>query len=245
MTERRDRAVERRARPAPDKRDGDGGAVRDFLAKVAAMPHAHAGGRRGRLLFVMDATASRDASWDTACQIQGDMFAETSTLGGLDVQLAFYRGLSEFRATPWVSSSADLIPYMSRVRCLGGHTQLGRALRYARKATQETAINAVVFVGDCFEEDADAVCQIAGELGLLKVPVFVFHEGGEPVAGRVFRQIAELSSGAYCPFDSSSPQQLRELLAAVAVYAAGGRRALLDYGAGRSGPVLQLTHQIK
>lgn len=242
MSGKRDRAVERR----DDATAGSGtGAVQEFLSKVAAMPHAHAAGQRGRLLFVMDATASRDASWDTACQIQGDMFAETSTLGGLDVQLAYYRGLREFRATPWVSSSADLIPYMSRVRCLGGHTQLGRALRYARKESGSRPINAVVFVGDCFEEDPDAVCQIAGELGMLKVPVFIFHEGGEPGAARVFRQIASLSKGAYCPFDSSSPQQLRELLAAVAVYAAGGRRALLSYGAGRQGPVLQLTHQMK
>src|SRR3546814_8666125 len=59
------------------------------------------------------------------------------------------------------------------------------------------------------------------ELGVLGVPVFVFHEGGNPIAADAFRQIARLTRGAYCPFDSASADRLKDLLAAVAVYAAG------------------------
>lgn len=219
--------------------------VQDFLNKVAAMPRVKAAGVRGRLLFAMDATASREPTWDMACQIQGDMFAETAKLGGLDVQLAFYRGFREFKVTPWVSTSADLIPYMTRVRCLGGQTQLGRVLGYAVKETKKQRINAMVFVGDAFEEDVDAVCATAGELGMLGVPCFMFHEGTNPLAEACFRQIATLTRGAYCNFDARSAQQLKELLSAVAVFAAGGRPALADYGKRRGGAALRIAHQVK
>ena len=70
----------------------------------------------------------------------------------------------------------------------------------------------------------------SGKLGLLGVPTFMFQEGLEPSATRAFKQIAKLTNGAYCSFNSSSAKQLRELLSAVAVYAAGGRMALEDYG---------------
>jgi hypothetical protein len=233
---------------ANDKRDiaakGGNAEVQDFLNKLAATPTAHAAKGRGRLLFAMDATASREPSWDTACQIQGDMFAQTAALGGLDVQLAYYRGYKDFRATPWISSSADLIPYMTRVRCLGGQTQVERLLRYAVRETTKQRINALVFVGDCLEEDVDQVCTVAGELGMLGVPCFLFHEGLEPTASRAFKQIATLTRGAYCRFDATSAAQLRDLLAAVAVYAAGGRKALSDFSQGKAQAVLQIAHQM-
>jgi hypothetical protein len=134
---------------------------------------------------------------------------------------------------------------MSSVFCLGGQTQIGRVLEHALTETRRTKVDALVFVGDCMEEDADALCHSAGELGLLGVPVFVFHEGGEPLARRTFEQVARLSRGAYCPFDANSARQLKDLLSAVAVYAAGGHRALEDYGRrGGSQDVLRLTAQI-
>ena len=229
-------------RPAPA---GAGGSVQEFLRQVAATPARAPAGPRGRLLFGMDATASREPTWDTACQITGDMFAEAATVGGLDVQLVFYRGFGQMKASPWVSGAAELIPIMSRVRCLGGHTQLERLLRYAVAETRRQRLNALVFIGDCLEEDVDRVCAQAGELGLLGVPCFMFHEGHERVAGQAFRHIAELTRGAFCRFDAASPGELRALLAAVAVYAAGGRRALADYGRRKGGDVLKLAHQVR
>lgn len=226
------------------KRSGTEADVAAFLNKLAATPNARPAGQRGRLLFGMDATASREPTWDTACQIQGDMFAETAALGGLDVQLAFYRGHGDFRATPWVSSSADLIPYMTRVRCLGGHTQLQRFLNYAAKAAGERKIDAVVFVGDALEEAVDDVCHAAGQLAMRGVPCFMFHEGLDQHAANGFRQVAEITKGAFCRFDSSSPGQLKALLSAVAVYAAGGRTALADFSAKRGGDVKLLAHQL-
>src|SRR5262245_5477669 len=217
-----------------------------FLKKLAATPRAQpAPGRRGRLMFALDATASRQPTWDRACHIQADMFKETAALGGLDIQLVFYRGFAEFGASPWFNEDADLLKYMSAVTCLGGKTQIGRVLSFAIAETKRQRINALVFVGDCMEEDIDALCHKAGELGLLGVPVFIFHEGRDPTAAEVFQQIARLTRGAYCPFDANSARQLRELLSAVAVYAAGGQAALEDYSRRAGGASLLLARQVK
>jgi hypothetical protein len=221
------------------------GEVEEFLKKVAATPVTKPASQRGRLMFAIDATASREPTWDMACHLQSEMFEETANLGGLDVQLVYYRGFGECRATPWVGNSRDLVERMNRVRCLGGRTQIRKVLHHAMKETKRQPVDALVFVGDCMEEDVDKLCHQAGELGLLGVRAFMFHEGGEPVARRAFEQIAQLTGGAYCPFDAGSAQQLKELLSAVAVYAAGGRRALEDMGAKRGGAALLITHQLK
>lgn len=220
-----------------------GAEVAEFLRRVAATP-VRSTGARGRLIFAMDATASREPTWHNACEIQGQMFAETATLGGLDIQLCYYRGLGEFDAGPWLSRSADLLARMRSVFCVGGQTQIEEVLRHTIAETKRTKVNALVFVGDCMEEDADRLCQRAGELSMLAVPIFIFHEGDERGAERTFRQIARLTRGAYCHFDANSPQQLRDLLSAVAVYAAGGRRALQDFGKSKGGVALQLTQQL-
>ena len=218
--------------------------VSEFLNKVAATTAPKPAGARGRLIFAMDATASREPTWDRACHIQAEMFSETSTLGGLEVQLLYYRGFGECRASRWAGNSAELLRFMTSVRCLGGQTQIEKVLKHVMRESRKKKVDAVVFVGDAMEEDIDRLCHQAGELGLLGVPVFVFHEGGDPLVRNAFQQIARLSGGAYCAFDSGSAKQLRDLLSAVAVYAAGGRRALLEFGDKRGGDVLRLTHQM-
>jgi len=215
-----------------------------FLSEAASAPVPATGGRRGRLLFALDATASREPAWDRACDIQARMFEETARLGGLDVQLCYYRGLREFDASPWLDNARGLLLYMREVRCAGGETQIRRVLRHAIAETRRRRINALVFVGDCMEEGVDTVCDLAGQLGLLGVPAFLFHEGADPVAGRAFREMARLTHGAYCSFDAASADQLRDLLSAVAVYAAGGYRTMEDFGRRRGGVVAQLTDQL-
>jgi len=221
------------------------GAVDDFLRKVAAAPVAPAADGRGRLIFAMDATASREPTWDQASHIQAEMFSETAALGGLDIQLVYYRGFGECKASPWVHTTQALLRHMTGVFCLAGQTQIAKVLKHALQETERKRVAALVFVGDCVEEDIDKLGHLAGQLGLRGVPCFVFHEGHEPVARSAFQQIARLSGGAYCPFDARSAQQLRDLLSAVAVFAAGGRKALADYSKRRGGVTLQLTHQVK
>jgi len=215
-----------------------------FLAKVNAMPPATQAGESGRLIFAMDATMSRQPSWDRALQIQGEMFEETAKIGGLDVQLIFFRGFGECKASKWVSDGRALAHLMSTVSCRGGHTQIEKVLRQAIEQTRQKKVQALVFVGDCMEEDVDRLCHLAGELGMLGVPAFMFHEGEEPAAQRAFREIARLTRGACCAFDASSAAQLRDLLSAVAVYAAGGQKALQDFGKNRGEVVRRLTSQL-
>ena len=218
--------------------------VKAFLDKVAAVAQTTPPGHRGRLLFAIDATQSREPTWDIACQIQSEMFSATQTLGGLEVQLAFYRGFGEMKVTKWLGGPKELVNRMTQVRCLAGRTQIRKVLRHALKETKRKKVNALVFVGDVVEEDIDELGHLAGQLGLVGTPIFVFQEGGEPVSRRGFEQIARLSGGAYCAFDAGSAGQLSELLKAVAVYSAGGQVALEDYGRRAGGKALQITHQI-
>ncbi|WP_199175543.1 VWA domain-containing protein [Telmatospirillum siberiense] len=214
-----------------------------FLNRLSRMP-VPAGQGRGRLMFAMDATASREPTWREAAHIQEQMFREASALGGLDVQLVYYRGLDECRASRWLSEPAALSAAMGRVDCAAGRTQIGRILRHAIAQTAKMRLNALVFVGDCMEESLDDLLSGAGELGLLGVPAFLFHEGGDGGAADAFAAIARLTKGACCRFDAASPSQLRALLGAVAVYAAGGRKALADYAERQGGEVLLLTRQL-
>ncbi|MGH6944757.1 MAG: VWA domain-containing protein [Geminicoccaceae bacterium] len=219
--------------------------VETFLRQVAGTPPPKPGAGRARLIFAMDATASREPSWDRACQVQGQMFLETGALGGLDVQLVYYRGFNECKASRWVDNPSDLVRLMSGVFCLAGQTKIGRVLQHAINETQKKRVAALVFVGDCFEENLDRVGQAAGQLGMLGVRSFLFQEGRNPEAERAFRHIAKLTNGAHCRFDSSSPRQLRELLGAVAAYAAGGHRALADLSERSSAQVKLLASQLE
>ena len=221
----------------------DRSAIDAFITRARSLPTT--AGSQGRLIFALDATASREATWDQASDLQGELFLAAQDLGGLSIQLCYYRGFREFKATPFVSQTGQLLQLMSGVRCLGGITQIGRVLGHALQETRNEPVKAVVFIGDCCEESVDELCHAAGELGMLRTPVFMFQEGGDPHAQAVFRQVSALSGGAYAPFDRSSPQLLRELLAAVAVYASGGARALEDYSSRSSAEVKRLTQQIR
>ena len=216
-----------------------------FLRDLQRAPAVRPAGRRGRLIFALDATASRQPTWDRACRIQGEMFEATAALGGLDVKLVYYRGFTECKASRWMANAADLHRAMRAVSCIGGETQIERVLAHAIAENQKQRVNALVFVGDAMEEKVDRLCQLAGELGLKGVPIFLFHEGGDPVAAAAFRQMAKLSRGAYLRFDLASADRLKDLLGAVAVYAAGGYRALSAYGERKGGEVLRLTSQLR
>jgi hypothetical protein len=219
--------------------------IEAFIERVRALGPSTAQGKRGRLIFALDATMSRQPTWDTACTLQADMFREAANIGGLDIQLVYFRGLNECRASGWIAGSERLAELMARIDCRGGQTQIGRVLSHARDEHGSQKVQALVFVGDAMEEPIDHLCQVAGELGLLGVPVFMFQEGGDPVAEAAYREIARLSRGAYCRFDTGSAHQLGELLRAVAAYAAGGIKALADLSAKRSAGAQKLLAQLK
>ena len=182
--------------------------------------------KQPRLLFAIDATASRQPTWDTACQLQREMFDATASIATLAIQLCYYRGFNDFFASPWLTDSASLARQMAQVSCEGGHTQIARLLRHALDEHRKLPIRALVFIGDALEENPDKLCQLAGQCGMRQLPLFLFQEGGDATVRETFRSMAKVSRGAYARFDGSSAGTLSALLGAVAAYAAGGRAAL-------------------
>ena len=201
-----------------------------FLAEARALAPSSTDGR-GRMIFALDATMSRQPTWDTALRLQAEMFEEAGQVGGLDIQLAYFRGFNECRASRWVGDARALRDLMTGIECRGGHTQIGKILTHARRETGKKKVNVLVFVGDALEEKIDDLAAKAGELGMLGVKVFIFQEGRDPLVERGFREIARLSNGAYARFDANAAGQLGQLLRAAAVYAAGGVKALAQSGA--------------
>ena len=181
---------------------------------------------RGRLIFALDATMSRQPSWDLAQQVQGQMFAVASQCGGLDIQLVYFRGFGECRASRFIPDGEGLKNAMAKISVRGGHTQIGKVLRHIGAEQAEAPVGAFVYIGDCMEEKADDLARVAGELGLLGVKGFFFQEGADATAAACFKDLARLTGGAYAAFDTGAPARLAGLLKAAAAYAAGGFAAL-------------------
>lgn len=199
--------------------------VAAFLAEAKRTP-APLTGARGRLIFALDATMSRQPTWDLALSLQGRMFDAAAEVGGLDVQLVYFRGQGECRASRFVSDGRGLSDLMSGIRVRGGMTQIRRVLAHALNETKAAKVGALVFVGDAMEEEVETVLAGAGDLALAGVKAFMFQEGDDPRVRETFAEIARLTGGAYGAFDAGSAARLAALLRAAAAYAAGGRPAL-------------------
>jgi hypothetical protein len=222
--------------PAPTAGRAD---IDAFLARARAPTTGPTPGTPGRLIFALDATQSRQSTWDIACHLQGEMFEEVAKIGGLQIQLIYYRGMRDCQASRWVSDGKALADMIAKIDCRSGLTQIGRILEHVRKEHARQNVQAFVFVGDAMEEKPSELQAAATGLG---VPGFVFQEGDDPIVARVFKEIARLTKGAHCLFASGAASELAELLRAVAVYAAGGRQALLVK---QSAGAVKLLQQLK
>ena len=174
----------------------------------------------------MDATASRQPTWDQAAKWQSEMFRSVAAIGGLDVQLVYYRGDSECVASRWLSDPRALADIMSRVMCMAGMTQIQRVLAHTRRENARQKVAALVLVSDACEERRFDLLAEARELGAL--PCFLFQEGQDEQVAEIYAEIAKITGGATCEFGAHSAQRLADLLRAVAVFAAGGVKALAN-----------------
>jgi hypothetical protein len=224
-------AMKKDRTPVVSDRDGElspgrssAGDVQAFLRQVRALSPAADGG--GRLILALDATMSRQPTWDLACELQSEMFDAVGKAGGLNVQLVYFRGFGECRASRFVRDTESLKSLMTRIDCRSGRTQIGKVLAHAIRENARKKVNALVYIGDAMEENPDELAHRAGNLGLRGVPVFLFQEGYDPATEATYREIAKLSKGAWFRFDRSSAATLGRLLSSVAVYATGGLKAL-------------------
>lgn len=174
-----------------------------------------------RLIFAMDATASRESTWDLASKLHGELFT-TARRNNLAIQLVYYRGFNDFFASSWSSSPEDLLSKMQDVRCRGGATQIVRLMKHIREQASAAKTKAAVFIGDCCEENPEEIFPYAGELALFRMPLFIFQEGHDPTAKQIFSVMAERSGGAHVPFTPGSAKELADLLGAVSAYATSG-----------------------
>ncbi len=210
---------------APLAKRSPSDSISAFVEAAKKVP-APAASSRGRLIFALDATMSRQPTWDLAQSLQAKMFEVAAGLGGLDVQLVYFRGMNECRASNFVSGGQGLAELMSRIGVRGGTTQIRKVLAHARNEARRAKVGALVYVGDAMEENPDSLIALAGELALLGVKAFMFQEGQDPAARRAFSEIARLTGGAFSAFDAGASGRLAALLRAAAAYAAGGRAAL-------------------
>jgi hypothetical protein len=184
---------------------------------------------RGRLIFACDCTASREATWTIARDLQAQMFREAAPLGHLDMQLTYYRGDSECRASKWVSSGEQLARLMNRIECQAGCTQIRRVLAHALRETEKAPVQALTFIGDAMEEKIEELAALAGQLGAQGTPIFLFQEGRDANVRKAFRLLALKSGGAYFEFNPDTAravEQLSDQLNAIARLAVGDVEAL-------------------
>jgi len=213
--------ADRNAPVASSKASAD---VAAFLEAAKLAPTRAA--PRAKLIFALDATMSRQATWDMAQELQGKMFDAAAKIGGLDVQLVYFRGRDECRASRFVSGGQGLAELMSRIHVHGGLTQIRKVLRHVGAEARRERVGALVYVGDAMEEAIDPVIAVAGEIALIGVKAFMFQEGDDVATRRAYKEIARVTGGAYGAFDAGAAARLEALLKAAASYAAGGAAAL-------------------
>lgn len=181
---------------------------------------------KARIGFVIDATASRAQSWIEAQAIQAEMFRAVSGIGALSLRLVHYGGtaLADYG---WQDDARAIAATMAQVNCVGGYTQILPALCALLEDADEWP-NAVIIVGDAFEEDPEQIAPLAYELKEAGIKVFTFIEGYDDRAARAFQLLAELTGGRFARFGAALP--LRDLCAGVALYTAGGESGLTRLG---------------
>ena len=235
-----------------EKRRKDGAALdieRQLMQEALARlgPHESETRLRGRLIFALDLTGSREHSLREARIATAGMFEAIKGFGRIAVKLVYYRGEKECRATGWHDDPDVLSSSMRRLSCKTGNTQIARLLRMACAA--EETLAGVVFVGDHCEEDASELVELAKALRGKTTPLFVFHECADHDqhslnARRVFERMAEASGGVYVEFKPDSGAVLRELLSTIAAFAAAGTEGVRQAALPETTEARQLQGQL-
>jgi hypothetical protein len=179
------------------------------------------GHTRGGLVFALDATGSRQPTWDLAAKLTNEMFAAVT---GLDVRLIYYLDFDRCVSSRWLSDPNELTRLMRSVTCRSGPTQIRKVLRHAREENMREKVDALVFIGDSVEEFPNDL--YAAARALRDVPVFMFLEGNADGVAAIYAEIARLTGGAVARFDAGAAARLTDLLRAIAAFATGGVKAL-------------------
>jgi hypothetical protein len=195
---------------------------------------------RPRLIFGFDATASREPAWATARNVTDSLVQALP--GELDVALAVHGGSLLHTFTEFTANPNTLRDRAAGIRCIAGHTRL---LAILSRALSNPGVRVVTYIGDVFEESLRRGQNLADAMGLKSIRLIVLHDTTDWNARRdaeVFLDLARRTGGCVLPFDANAPARLRELLAAVAVYAVGGEELLEEKRDEMPGAVVLLEH---
>jgi hypothetical protein len=195
---------------------------------------------RPRLIFGFDATASREPAWATARTVTDALVKALP--GELDVALAVHGGSMLHTFTEFTADPKRLRDRAAGIRCIAGMTRL---LPILSRGLSNPGVRVVIYIGDVFEESPVRGRKLADAMGLKGIKLIVLHDTADWNAKRdaeVFLDLARRTGGCVLPFDANAPARLRELLAAVAVFAVGGADMLEAKREEMPGAVLLLEH---
>ena len=128
------------------------------------------------------------------------------------------------------------------ITCRAGSTRL---LSILSRALATPSVRVVTYIGDVYEESPGRGRKLADEMGRRGVRLFVLHDVADWNARRdaeLFLDLARRTGGCVLPFDAQAPERLRDLLAAVAVFAVGGAELLHEKRRELPGAVVLLQH---
>jgi hypothetical protein len=182
------------------------------MPAVLQMPNGSPALPRARVIYAVDATASREAGWTIARDLQAKMFIAAGAAGILTLQLVYFQG-AVCRASRWATSGEELARWMGTVQGEAGLTQIERVLQHALREHEKAPVQAVTFVGDAMEENIDKLGALADELGAAGVPVHTFLEGSDAVARNAFRLLSLKTGGTFSAFNPAVPQTIERLSA--------------------------------
>ena len=209
-----------RIRNATPAKQTDSSAIADRAALHAAALKP----RRPRLVFAMDATASRQGAWDEAKKATDTLF--TALPGELDIALAVHSGSTVKVFTDFSNDVATFRDHAASVSCVAGMTRL---VDIMGKTRSHSDVRVFLYIGDCFEEserDAYAAADAFRARGIRAIMMHDSKGGGGPNDRQVFEEIARRTGGVCIDFHGGDRQGLKDIFEAVAVLAAGGIKAL-------------------
>src|SRR5271165_2696119 len=195
---------------------------------------------RPRLVFAVDATASREPAWAAARRVTDALVKALP--GELDVALAVHGGSRVHTFTAFTNDARTLRDRAAGVSCQAGMTRL---LPILATTLKQQSVRVVIYIGDVFEESLPHGRDLADSLGARGTKLIVLHDTSDNGARRdaeIFWDLAKRTGGCVLPFNANTPDRLRDILSAVAVYAVGGEKLLRERRHALPGAVALLEH---
>ena len=183
--------------------------------------------RPSRIGFLVDATGSRNKTWERAQGIQSKMFRAAHGIKAIKLRLVHFGG-NRLTTRDWEDDTKSVAAHMAAVRCRAGLTQILEGLQTFIDEAPEDRASAIILIGDYFEECSTQAKITSVRLKDMGIKVYSFIEGNDHTAQTVFRNLAEVTDGRFARFGEDLP--LADLCQGVALLASGGRKALRQLG---------------